>query len=293
MKLELIGEEKIFIKAGNTNTNRKFKKKMTEPLMNFSHTLGLCGTPGSGKTVAFESLLTAPNVKGVRQSYLGQFDTVCFVSPSIDNIKNPKIKKLKHKYDSLTTDVLNQVEEIAIENHDKEQHTLLILDDCASNLKALGIVAKLNQMFMNYRQMSLSIWVVSQKYTAISPTVRQCIKTWFLFSLDDALEYESIQKASMLSIPQFKMLYSKTFDTGMESRHNFIIMDKSREIQNRIRYFIKFQEVNFIIEEGDDIPLICNQIKEKNDDVVYNASEKEEKISGESKTTSKRHRSCA
>lgn len=243
--MELIGKERIFIKTSSTNTNRKFPHKMTEPLMNFSHTMAFVGCPGSGKTVCFESILTAPNKKnGVRQSYLKQFKTICFISPSIHNMKNKKIEKLEHLYEDLNMANMLEVEQIAIKNHEEKLHTLLILDDCASNLKQAGIVAKLNQLFMNYRQMSLSIWVVSQKFNAISASVRQCIKTWFLFSMDDALEYESIQKASMLSTKQFKILYDATFSNDMKTRHNFIIVDKSREILNKIRYFIKFQEVH-------------------------------------------------
>jgi len=52
-------------------------------------------------------------------------------------------------------------------------NTLIILDDCAASNDVKGAKGELVNLAYNARPIGISVWVVSQKYTAISTDFRQ------------------------------------------------------------------------------------------------------------------------
>jgi len=60
-------------------------------------------------------------------------------------------------------------------------NTLIILDDCAASKDVKGATGELVNLAYNARPIGISVWVVTQKYTAISKDFRQNSAVLVLF----------------------------------------------------------------------------------------------------------------
>ena len=242
-QIKIIGNNDLTVKVSKFHTNRNLTDKIQDPLPNIDFCAGLVGAPNSGKTNLLVSLLTKNKKKGINQSYKRVYTDVIFITPSIKNITNKDILELEHIYDKITPEVLDNVVEIAEGNHEEKKHTLVIFDDVSAQFKKAGIVDKIGQIFKNHRQFSLSIMTLSQKYTDLSTDMRGCIKLWFIFSLDDKCCKEALFDVCQLTRKQFDLMYAFIFNSTMASRYSFLLIDRTRSIKNKLRFFKNFMEI--------------------------------------------------
>ena len=244
MPIEELKNKNLTIKNTTFDLDKPFPKKMADPLPQCNFIWSLIGAPKSGKTHLLMSLLTNMNKNKLGQSYRKVFKNVIFVSPSAHNIKDKNLDKIKYKFDHVDFDILAQIEEIAIENKQEGEQTLVIFDDVSTQLKHKSNLLKISQMCKNHRQFDLSMFILSQKFNDLPTAVRNCSRYFSIFTLDNGYEKKSIMEELPLKGDQFEEVYNHIFNDDSDSRHNFLLIDMSRSIQNKIRYFKNFNELN-------------------------------------------------
>ena len=102
--------------------------------------------------------------------------------------------------------------------------SLVILDDCAASKDVKGNTGELVNLAYSARPIGISVWVVNQKYTAITTDFRQNSAVLVLFYTPSAKTMKAIfdDWAGKLSHDEYKGLISKLFSYLVRSsRHPF------------------------------------------------------------------------
>ena len=145
----------------------------------------LSGPPRSGKSSYIESMLTADDVKGKRQSYKGLFNMIIFVTPQISDFQVDAFDELEDVYSELNIEVLHEIESICQEEFDSGGQTLIVFDDMGSKLReSVKIQKKLESLCFNHRHMGIFIFFCVQTYVSLSPDQRKSARLITLFALD-------------------------------------------------------------------------------------------------------------
>ena len=112
---------------------------------------------------------------------------------------------------------------IVCEQHDVEKwlkivrwlfvgaNTLIILDDCAASKDVKGRTGELVNLAFSARHMGISVWVLTQKMTGITPSFRENVAAIVLFYTPSARTTKAIfdDYAGELSPDEYKGLVSK------------------------------------------------------------------------------------
>ena len=178
-----------------------------DPLQKGNHNVWLIvGKRGSGKSTFVLQLLRK------KQMYRRAFDNIFLVSPSAqrDDKFDGLCSELSSEdkcFDECTADVLTDIRERVEKFNDeflsdkknikkkKRPHSLLILDDCISDLnKGSEIKNVINKMVMNSRHLKLSIWIVSQKFKMISTAIRANSDLLTFFNNKNDVERKSLEE---------------------------------------------------------------------------------------------------
>ena len=107
--------------------------------------------------------------------------------------KDPFSKlKSEQKYETLTLQTLNELEEIFQDNKDDGKHSCLILDDVGSTLKKNGVYQKLTQIIQNRRHNFVSIFILVQKFKDIPTGIRNNLSHFITFLPKNNIEKEAI-----------------------------------------------------------------------------------------------------
>ena len=61
-------------------------------------------------------------------------------------------------------------------------NTLIVLDDCAASKDVKGRTGKLVQLAFFARHLGISVWVLTQKITSITPSFRENVAAMFFFT---------------------------------------------------------------------------------------------------------------
>lgn len=180
-----------------------------DPLQKGNHNVWLIvGRKGSGKSTFVLNLLRK------KQMYRRAFDNIYLVSPTAQ--RDDKFDKLCEElsnedkcFDECSADVLTDIRERVQKFNDeflqkksgkrgvpaKKPHSLLILDDCISDLnKGSEIKNVINKMVMNSRHLKLSIWIVSQKFKLISTAIRANADMLTFFNNKNDVERKSLEE---------------------------------------------------------------------------------------------------
>lgn len=204
--------------------DRPISSQIKEPLPNTASFLGFIGAPATGKTSLMMSMLTNPDM------YHKAYHHVFFVCPASsrasiagDPWKDHAPEKL---FDELTAKVLEFVFEFAkVASHEK-QYSLLILDDCASELKNKDIERLLKTLVWNRRHLKLTIWIMSQSYNALPLGIRKALSHCVMFRPRNKKELEAVFTELMfLPREQQVAITNHIFPEGEESKYGFMFLD--------------------------------------------------------------------
>lgn len=237
-------------------TGKGKNKKLVTPtplpnvLPNQSFLWLLIGPPRSGKSTYIESLISAPDVKNIRQSYKGLFNKIIFFTPQISDFENASFDELEDVYSELNMENLEEVEAICQEEYDNGEQTLIIFDDMGANFrKSAKVQTKLEEICYNHRHMGMSIFFSAQTYVSLSPNMRKSARLLTLFSLDTTQERETVMGDLPIKKDQHDALYNFIFENkadndkrdklGRKIRHTLFI-DKSKLRHPRIVYYKDF-----------------------------------------------------
>ena len=90
-------------------------------------------------------------------------------------------------------------------------NTLIILDDCAASKDVKGRTGQLVNLGFSARHIGISVWVLTQKITSITPSFRENVAAIVLFYTPSAKTTKAIfdDYASELSHDEYKDLISK------------------------------------------------------------------------------------
>ena len=212
--------------------------------------LMICGSSGSGKTNLLISLLKTKNKQKVRRSFKKIFDNVIVVSPSLKTLKDPIYDGLKHKFTTWDDETMDQVEALLDENDEIEdddddptpERSLLILDDCGSQLKGGNLEKRFDHLVKNRRHRHLSIIVVSQKYKDCTTTVRSNLSHFIFFKPRNSYEASSIQE-EMLNQPQKYM--PDIMDKLFTRRYDHVMVDFTQFHGQGFMYYSNFRPITF------------------------------------------------
>lgn len=214
-------------------------EKISDPLPKTASFLGFIGAPGSGKSSLMMSMLTNPTMYGKA------FHHIFFVCPASSRSSiagNPWEKHDPLKlHDELSAQVLNLVLEFSKVASQEKQHTLLILDDCAAELKNKEVEKLLKRLVYNRRHLRLTIWIMSQSYIAMPLSIRKALSYCIMFRPRNKRETEAIF-TELLFFPKEmrEAIVNHTFPEG--DTHGFLFMNTSTgNIYKRFN-LLKFDE---------------------------------------------------
>lgn len=163
----------------------------------------IVGKPGSGKSHYVESYMKKQMRIGSSKATC--YDSIYVVCPESSQSSYDKsfiVDCDKEKvFDELNIANLNQIYDGILETKeqgdDKKKNdnyfSLLIIDDCASELKDKHIQKKLLKLLRNHRHLHCTIMIVSQNYMAIEKNCRDCIRNLVQFSTTNIKEKEKIR----------------------------------------------------------------------------------------------------
>ena len=121
----------------------------------------------------------------LQTKYAKKFDYVIIVCPTYMYNKTYDIKYIANDPDIIPlviTDKLNECLDKIIEIYQgKYEQTLVIIDDCANLYDAKLKATALTKLAFHGRHISISTWVITQKYNAVVKDFRENIKILVLF----------------------------------------------------------------------------------------------------------------
>lgn len=193
----------------------------------------ICGAAGSGKSSALINLFImhrCPETKQKR-NLKKCFHNIFVVSPSMSSFKNNIFKELieSHRFDNLV-DFLDQYEDMI---DPTEEETAIIFDDVGAQLRSKQTYAKFQHLVHNRRHKHLTIFVLVQNLTMLSPAVRDSMNMLICFKPKTWQERERVFELTGLPKKHmddfFKTIYKKKFDS--------VLVDMSLKNSNDYEFY--------------------------------------------------------
>ena len=150
------------------------------------HCAMIIGRRGSGKTVFALDLL--------ENEFRGQFDSVVLLCPTYQINKSFDRNWIKSKQDKNVYIVtkstfdkynLNEILQFLTTKFECCGHTLFLLDDCACLSGVRHKETALSELAFTSRHAGISVWVITQKYNAVSKDFRDQLSWLALFYCKD------------------------------------------------------------------------------------------------------------
>jgi len=187
--------------------------------------------------IPFNALLVGPTSSGKSQfvvdqlygPFRGEFDYIVLICPTF--VYNKTFRRIGERDPRMSVITCKQrdvekwlnIVKIGFEG----TNTLILLDDCAASKDVKGATGELVNLAYSARPIGISVWVVSQKYRAISTDFRQNSAVLVLFYTPSAKTMKAVDDmAGELSHDEYKDLVSKLKERKFSylvfsSRHPF------------------------------------------------------------------------
>ena len=171
--------------------------------------------------IPFNALIVGPNNSGKTQflvnqlcgPFRGKFDYIVLVCPTFAH------NKTLYRFGKNDP----RMDVIVCEQHGVEiwlnilswlfegTNTLIVLDDCAASKDIKGRTGQLVNLGFSARHIGISVWVLTQKLTAITASFRENVAAIILFYTPSAKTTKAIfdNYAGGLSMEEYKNLISK------------------------------------------------------------------------------------
>lgn len=207
------------------NVDGILNPNLKEPFPNTSFFLLLCGKAGSGKTSLLMNLLTNKAI------YKNVFDKILLCMPlnSRNSLSDNPLEDLPadQMFEQLGPEIVTKIKEIRAEydildkKKKRNRNTLLIIDDCTSQLKQN--IPELIELSTNRRHLKLSIILLSQYVRAIPRPVRFQITSLVTFKPANQLDIGVIAE-EFNSKP--KLVFEDICRFVFEDKHSFLFINK-------------------------------------------------------------------
>ncbi len=212
------------------------------------------GSSGSGKTSFLINMISKKKKKGKgRQSLIHCFDKIVVCSPSLKTLKEDIFEKIddSQKYsdfDDCMNDIydhMKQSEALSNTDNHADQTNLLIIDDCATQLKTnRQREMQLVSLLQNRRHLGgggLSCILISQKYNMIPTGIRSNLSHLALYRCKTLQEEDTIVNEVL---PIDKKVARQLFDFVFDKKYQFLFVDMTLTKSNKLRFFKCFDEIN-------------------------------------------------
>ena len=233
----------IKVTAPKSKLNNEICKSIHDNLPKTSHTSLFVGQPSSGKSSLMEYMLSN------KSCYNRKYDNIILVAPATSMKCFDKSVFKEHpdekKFKELTKENLIEIIKMIEESRDKEENTLLILDDVQANLKDPFVEKKLIQMFSNFRHMRTTIWILAQNLILVPKQIRILAQNYFLFQPYHRTEFEYIKDEVLSWIPRKEVM--SILNYIYDEPHNFLMVNKKKK-----QLYKNFNLLNFKSVEKDD-----------------------------------------
>ena len=193
-------------------------------LSNSPFTMYIVGKPGSGKTHFLESIMKKQLQINPGKDKQTCFSSIYVIAPesSKDSYEDSFIEDCNEEkvYTELTYENLAEVVADAkvvkeeAEDEDEKAFSLLIIDDCATELRNKHVQKLLLRILRNYRHLHLSVIVVSQNYMAVAKDCRDNLQQLVQFNTTNKKEKErlNVEWFGQFSPNEFEALWGYLFD---------------------------------------------------------------------------------
>ena len=241
MKIDLIKPgDKILLSKSTRDLDMSKDLKFGDcGLCRKPHTMYIVGRPGSGKSHTIESLVKRSYCLGTLKGTC--FDAIFVFAPksSQDSYEDSFIKHIDqdHVYDELNAvnlaEVYEEVQTIKSQGDgkrgkDSQYFSLIIIDDCAVELREKHTRKQLLKILRNHRHNHVSVWVVSQNYVSgLDKDCRDCVQQLIQFETGSIIEKERLwaEWFSKYTKKEFDLIFDYVFD----KKFNFIHCDRRND----------------------------------------------------------------
>lgn len=190
-----------------------------------SHCALFCGPPGSGKSSLWTALLTQDHPA----VYKGKFSQVHIFCPptSISSMEDSPFASHPRLYPGIDQEILSQVHAECEETAAQGKNSLVVIDDCGSDLKNGDLVGVLGRFVMNRRHLRCTVWFVTQTYRDLPLRLRKCLTTAFLFKQTNTKEIEAIaSELSAMPLQKFLDVWQYVFSGA--SKFTFMMIHETK-----------------------------------------------------------------
>ena len=178
----------------------------------------LIGAGGSGKS----SLMLNFFKKGRGNKYYrNKFDNIYYFTPhsSFMSVKKHPFENYEKIYHELGIETLESIyeellafKEEAILNDNPIEHSLIIINDFADELKDKDLCQKINKAIVKTRHLCCAWIFTLQSYTLLPKTLRKQVNFVTVFKPNSDEEWDSIKKLLNMSKANLIQLYDYCFD---------------------------------------------------------------------------------
>lgn len=208
----------------------------------------ICGSPASGKTTLWTSLLLSHPTKKrpkIPRYYYRFFDRIELISGSLQTLPLQKFglpeDQLHNKYaDELLDEIIDTIHD------DTNYNSLIVIDDCIRDITRSKILSKtiLNRRHCTYNPdeddpASLSLMITSQKYNLLPLSFRCNMSHVIVFKTTNTAELNAMKDELMADLNREQQ--NELLDLAWGRPHGFLMIDVFAPRERR--YFANFDSI--------------------------------------------------